>query len=119
MPEKYYSKCPKKLDFSFFVKDKSTMYTPTAQIYAMCYMCREKQTLKQKRKDTVSDPTPNTLPCLVTPLLGPLPPPPLFGPQLPPPPITDPQLPPPPPFSPQMPPPVFGPEPCPGFLPAD
>ncbi len=90
MPEKYCSRCPKKLDFRFFVKDRTISYRPTAKIFNICYICREKDQLKQKQKDTVLDPTPNTLPRLVTPLLGPLPPPPLFGPQLPPPPITDP-----------------------------
>src|ERR1700721_284182 len=68
MPEKYCSKCLKKLDFSFFVKDKSTIYTPTAQIYATCYICREKQTLKRKRQATVSVPSLYPLPQISTPL---------------------------------------------------
>jgi hypothetical protein len=79
MPEKYCSKCPRKLDFSFFVKDQSVLYTPTARIYSICYICRDKDPRKRKRQATVSTPSlhplpqiPIALPRLVTPVLGPL-----------------------------------------------
>jgi hypothetical protein len=49
MRKKYCSMCPKKLDFSFFVKDQTILYTPNARIYSTCYTCREKK-LQQKRK---------------------------------------------------------------------
>ena len=128
MPEKYCSRCPKKLDFCFFVKDPSVSYTSTAKIYNICYYCREKAQLKRKRTDTVSDLTLTTLPRSVTPFLGPLPqstttinPPPSFtNLQMPPPPVTDLRMPPSPVTDPQMPPPpVFGPEPRPSFLLSD
>jgi hypothetical protein len=89
IPEKYCSTCPKKLDFSFFLKNRSDLYTPIARIYLTCCFYREKSIKKRKRSSTVVNPPPTTLPRLVTPILGPQlrptvvldpPPPPSFGP---------------------------------------
>ena len=126
MPEKYCFTCPKKLDFAFFVKDRSIAYTFTTKLYFVCYICREKLRLKRKRTNT--NPIPITLPRLVTPLLGLFlqsmttinPPPLITDLRMPPPSFTNLQMPSSPVTDPQMPlPPVFGPEPSPSFLPLD